>query len=519
MKKLLVILSSVLLISQSSMITDSCKKAKDGDNITTNDNDSNIKKINDQNIYETKTKVVLVKINNVTSNANLEASSSDENKLSVMIDKNHSSKEKGYFELQLIGKLEGTSKVTVKYGEFSRTFNVNIIKEKADIPHSILENQFSIKQNIKTPFSVDFLNPVKDCDYEVIAVDDQKVNITKESGKDTNGNGRVIFEATGLMVGKTRLIINYENSQVIKEINIEKVEEQTSTTSFKEVVDETMIINETINKIIIVNKAIEGKVLEFNSESSNLEIKFNEENHGIIEQNENYWVYLLKITSKNNISSTNKVNLKFDNVETNFNVDIKDTPKFSSESPVELEASTKGYKKLEIKVDNRIKYANIKLLNKNKENLDAFLMSDYDAGENSKIELVVYGLVASTNNKVVLSYYNDTIKSEISIDVKEPEKKEPVISGIDENSTVEMDKNQSRAMLFYIDNPLKEESLTTTFDNEKYKNKLKVEVKGYKGDPYYHVFVISDSQTILEPIEVELNYTNAKPLKFKVIVK
>ncbi|QGS52455.1 hypothetical protein [Spiroplasma tabanidicola] len=511
MKKLLSILSSLALVCQGATIVDACKKKQAASAGNRSENKDQLQKIQDQTMYEEKTKIVVVRAKELINDAQVSAVSSDENLLTASI--TNYNKEKGFFEVELLAKKEGQAKVTVKYDKTELSFNVNVLKRKSNEPNYENIENLKLHKSSTSPFFVNFSHPVKGSKYEIIAVDKSLVELDRNTGTDENGTGEIEFLIKCIEKGTTKLLINYENVQSV--INLE-IEEKDDQPNFEYIQDEVVVVKKTIHKKIVVHNPNDSTLKASIGDQSGITVTVGSEN---VVDGDNFKMYDLEIKGGDNATGDITVTLSYGTINAHFKVKVQNEPKLSVVGqPIVHEGS---YKEFELNVENRIQYAQIDVEVINKNNIDAFSMNDFDLDTTKSLKIIVYGLSKTEEECTINITYHKEYKTQIKVKVEAKKQDPPAISGVNEGETINLSKMQGRAISIYIENPISTEMLTTDFDNNLNKDKLKVTIQGVKGDSHYTVFLISDKATFSgsDALTVTLKYSSASDLSFKVEVE
>ncbi|ASP28097.1 hypothetical protein SCORR_v1c03230 [Spiroplasma corruscae] len=525
MKKLLSILASIGLLTHSISIVSSCGKENDQSQETnTVPSDVNkIEKIEDQTMYEAKTKIVVVRSQVIIKDAEISAISENEGALSVSVSNAIDSESKGFFEVTLKAKTIVDTNVKVKYGDFESSFNVKVLGAKHDEPSTNELLDSNVQLNSSTPEQVIFANPVKDANYEVIVVDKDLVSIENAISKDSSGNGEVTFRINGLKLGKTKILINYEYSQVSLYVTVVEKYGFPFLSDYEKkvtIIKSTEDNQNTITKYITVNNPISNGELELSTNVTESLLPFKVEK---VVEDLKFVIFKINITSGYKKEQDVVVNLKYMNkINETLLVDIIDehTIKLDVEQTLPIEVSEGRHKLIKLDVTDRFKNAKINVVNENAStgNIDAFAMNDYDTDTNEALTIVVYGLKVSKENVIEYSY--NGIKFEIKINIIVDSTKKPSISGIKYNDVIKLNTNSGTYYGIYIDNPLTNEIISVSYDNENLKGKFSASVEGHNGASYYNLLLVSGKDEVNDDakIKVTLKYKNADDLSFFVTI-
>ncbi|AOG60068.1 hypothetical protein SHELI_v1c01130 [Spiroplasma helicoides] len=512
MKKLIGFLSSLLITAQSSAIVASCGCQTK----TTSEEDANKNpnldtfKIDDQYIYENSGKIIVARIPEAIKDAEIKVTDYDKNNLYVHTSIDKDSEQLGYFEIRILAKKVSESTLKVKYGESETTFKVNVVDSKHDDPKVELEKEQKIAVNQTAPIKAVILNPVKDAKFSIDSIDRSVAQVINTTGVDSEGKGLIEFNIKGLREGETRVLVNYGNAQGVLILKVVKQSE--SKVPLIHTYDVDMQKNQTIDRDFLVENAVKGSKISMVSSKNDVKVTLkntmDDSGDGVI---------LFDVTSPDKVIDDCEITVIYGESVGKFKVNVLDAPKFttSPKSPITINEGMHSNNN-EFKVENHYQYAPIKVevSDNDKKYIDAFSMSDYDMENTGTFILVVYGLEPTSSEGCIVnvSYGDTSIK--IKVIVNKVEKPAPSIFGLSEDSVYELKTSQGLAVLSYINNPISEGILTTTFENN---DNLDVEITGHKGSDHYNIFLISGSKPSEEQ-EVTFQYSGAKDVKIKVKV-
>ncbi|AKU79657.1 hypothetical protein [Spiroplasma turonicum] len=510
MKKLLGILTTMFLSIQPITLITSCG-SNDNSHDATTENDK-IFQIDDQKVYENHKKIIIVNIKNPIKNAEIKViNSNSEDK--VYVDQNilNDENETGKFELTIYGKkrsLENT--IQVKYGDLQCSFKINVLESNSSTPRFEENINYQVSLNKETPLIVHFANPIKNAKYSFIPVDSSVVNVLSGNGIDSDTKSSIEFKVKGLNIGKTRILLNYENVQCVLNIEVKEISSDEPSFNLENL---KVTKNKSLTREINVTNPIKGAKINISKDDN--ESLINSLSTSKTNDEEGNGSFLIYVKANDKVGNC-VLNITYGNIVKKISLTVQDNPIIKADENQEQSVMVGMHlNNFKLSVENPYQFAPIKVevSEQDKKYVDAFSMQDYDMEETGKITLVVYGL--EIKKQIPVKVYYDESFIELKFDIVENPNKKPEIFGSPKEIN-DLNTNQSLSVGVYINNPTLEGILTTDFENNKFIN---IQISGNKGAGYYTIFFITNSNRSDEIFNVTLNYENAEPVTIKVSFK